>query len=946
MKCQTTLSLLRAAIMLAFIFAVASAFAQPRIQIDPVSFEVDPDEEVEEVVFTIANQGDADLRWTSEDEIITEPGQLGPRRDDAGDLIAEFQGLNAQNEYCSPVAWDWDNEWMWVTRYNRGTAVAYSFERHYENLEEVIRINLGNCMDGAWADGLFFCGALGNQAVNRYNSAGQNIGACNFRFPVYGLATDVDNELIFALSGIDFRIHVYPLDGEGGVGEEIGVIRNHDQYHNNENAYGLEWVSKHPNGQLWMTAATQGRIYQIAVDTDNWTCTEDVQSFVVFQGGANQAYSTVAHDGHNLWAGGYTEETIRVYDDGITETYWLTWEPKEGTIPPGEEVDVIVTLNAAGLYSGDYIADIHILSNDPDNADAVVAIIFHVTGVPDIDVEWPEEAGYPDSINFNSYFNEVFVGGPYPMPLTVTNAGTEDLIVNQISCDNDAFQVEPAELTLRHREDAEVRLVFNANRRMAVNAHLTFASNDPNEQEVVIPLHAEAMNPPRIVVSPTSIEKIDPDPNDPTVINLENDGDSPLRWRGDIEIISENEQVNGSTGSSDERSGQSNVVRDDAGELLAAFRLDHGSATCFDFDPNDSWMWTAHLDPSHITAYEAAGAYNVTNVVFDRRLTERSSAVAFLGGLIYSNEVHDSAIYVFNLDGQLTRTIQLGFEPLKFASSPQDTKLFVLDFQKQIHILDVQQDYQEVGFYSVNVATSELVVRSFCWVDKHHPAELWIAGGSTVKQLRPQLNGEADQVQNFYVQHELTYNAIGHDDYNLWIAYSLNSISVGIYDDGVIESWMALSPDEGVLGSGQVDNLTLSIDPNLTRNFIGHYEAALHFLSNDPADPDVVVSICISWLDAPSDPTETLPKDVALNSAFPNPFNSATTISFSLPIRETVRMAIYNQSGRLIENLIDGAVPSGEHRLSWNAESNPAGVYFCMLEAGQARKSVKLMVVK
>ncbi len=74
-----------------------------------------------------------------------------------------------------------------------------------------------------------------------------------------------------------------------------------------------------------------------------------------------------------------------------------------------------------------------------------------------------------------------------------------------------------------------------------------------------------------------------------------------------------------------------------------------------------------------------------------------------------------------------------------------------------------------------------------------------------------------------------------------------------------------------------------------------------------------------------------IPTDVALRQNFPNPFNPATTISFSLPTNAFVSLKIFDVLGREIETLINVDMNLGEHFLFWNAANFPSGSYFYRL---------------
>ncbi|MBT3231209.1 MAG: T9SS type A sorting domain-containing protein [Calditrichaeota bacterium] len=89
-----------------------------------------------------------------------------------------------------------------------------------------------------------------------------------------------------------------------------------------------------------------------------------------------------------------------------------------------------------------------------------------------------------------------------------------------------------------------------------------------------------------------------------------------------------------------------------------------------------------------------------------------------------------------------------------------------------------------------------------------------------------------------------------------------------------------------------------------------------------------------------------LPGEIRLNAPYPNPFNSQTTVSFGLPIASHVSIMIYDLSGRRLQNLLNAEFARGNHSVIWNAEHNPAGVYFIGLEAGDSHSVQKINLIR
>jgi len=81
------------------------------------------------------------------------------------------------------------------------------------------------------------------------------------------------------------------------------------------------------------------------------------------------------------------------------------------------------------------------------------------------------------------------------------------------------------------------------------------------------------------------------------------------------------------------------------------------------------------------------------------------------------------------------------------------------------------------------------------------------------------------------------------------------------------------------------------------------------------------------------DPGEVLPSEFSLSQNFPNPFNPATRMSFTVPSEADVRLSVWDMSGRRIANLIQGRMSPGHYEVEWNAIGVSAGVYIFTLDA-------------
>jgi hypothetical protein len=88
-------------------------------------------------------------------------------------------------------------------------------------------------------------------------------------------------------------------------------------------------------------------------------------------------------------------------------------------------------------------------------------------------------------------------------------------------------------------------------------------------------------------------------------------------------------------------------------------------------------------------------------------------------------------------------------------------------------------------------------------------------------------------------------------------------------------------------------------------------------------------------------------KSFALEQNFPNPFNPATTIKYSLPSQAAVTLKIYNVLGENVVTLLNNATQeAGIHSVNFDASNLPSGVYMYSIQAGSNIQSKKMLLMK
>jgi hypothetical protein len=89
-----------------------------------------------------------------------------------------------------------------------------------------------------------------------------------------------------------------------------------------------------------------------------------------------------------------------------------------------------------------------------------------------------------------------------------------------------------------------------------------------------------------------------------------------------------------------------------------------------------------------------------------------------------------------------------------------------------------------------------------------------------------------------------------------------------------------------------------------------------------------------------------IPKVFALYPNYPNPFNPSTTIEYSLPTAAFVELKVYNVFGREVTTLVNGKQEAGPHRVLFDSQGLPGGVYFYRLQTEDGLETKKMVVVR
>ena len=141
-----------------------------------------------------------------------------------------------------------------------------------------------------------------------------------------------------------------------------------------------------------------------------------------------------------------------------------------------------------------------------------------------------------------------------------------------------------------------------------------------------------------------------------------------------------------------------------------------------------------------------------------------------------------------------------------------------------------------------------------------------------------------------------------------------------------------------------------------------HSVHSVHCVLSDSVETDSVQwVVTVSDLSTPRESAVAAPSVTALLDVSPNPFNSTLTISYSVASRfiGQTQLAIYDLSGRQVADLLSDETPKSlesaspsqslwpeARSLTWDASTQPAGVYFVRLQSGSSISTKKVVLMR
>jgi len=123
------------------------------------------------------------------------------------------------------------------------------------------------------------------------------------------------------------------------------------------------------------------------------------------------------------------------------------------------------------------------------------------------------------------------------------------------------------------------------------------------------------------------------------------------------------------------------------------------------------------------------------------------------------------------------------------------------------------------------------------------------------------------------------------------------------------------------------------------------YEAVLQIESNDRDEGFIEINLTGTALGIDSR-GENAPIEFAIQSIYPNPFNSTATITYSLPFASYLSLSLYDLSGHKVKTLVDDCLRSGIHCAVFHSDNLVSGVYLIRIETAGLTSTREIVLIR
>jgi hypothetical protein len=165
---------------------------------------------------------------------------------------------------------------------------------------------------------------------------------------------------------------------------------------------------------------------------------------------------------------------------------------------------------------------------------------------------------------------------------------------------------------------------------------------------------------------------------------------------------------------------------------------------------------------------------------------------------------------------------------------------------------------------------------------------------------------------------------------------------VPMYEGSYFYNGLALSPDYEMALVDADQLLVIQYGPGSWSTCFDFLAFGGSFEDDGVGEEYVFGEVCLSGDNLTG---LAVPAEVEL-TAFPNPFNPSTSVSFSLTEAGPVSLNVYNLAGQMVSTLVDANLPAGDHQCSFYANDLPSGVYIAQINTATTSEATRLVLLK
>ncbi len=588
---------------------------------------------------------------------------------------------------------------------------------------------------------------------------------------------------------------------------------------------------------------------------------------------------------------------------------WLSVDTNAGTVAPGSSLDVTVGFTATGLCADQALANLHVLSNDPDTPDVTVPVTLNLDGQPDAMLSATD-------LDLGS----AYVAQTVSLPLSLANAGCGVLDVTELTIDNALFTVDvTAPFSVAVGATAELSLSFTPTAAGAEAGVLTITTNDPTNAVHTVNLSGTGLNAGNVAVNPTDIVQIvGPNETATQTMTISNAGQGELNFTipspslytklmTEMDPVIREDFVERSKDAKDEEFGVTPLGS--GGPDLYGYKWSDSDELG---GPVFNWIdisetGTAAMtggDDSNLGPFPIGFPFEFYGGTFTDFRVCSNGFISFTSTLTaYSNAALPSTSGPKNMIAPFWDDLNLS------AAGSGDIYYQVVDGNLVV-MYDAVMPYS-AGNSGTGPFTFEVILEPSGRITMQYLTVPGAPASCTV--------GIQDATGSTALQ--IAYNAAYlHDGLAVLIRTPLD--------------WLSVSPLVGTVPAG--GSVDVEVAFNANELAVGSHTGMIEVLSDDPVTPSVQVGVTLEVSDLSAAGDEVLPRVTAMQQNVPNPFNPMTLIKFSLPRTGQVDLRVYDVRGALVRTLAAGEIAAGNHSRVWMGRNDddqpvPSGVYFYRL---------------